>query len=416
MQIKRAFSLIELMIAIAIISVLVIIAVGSYVDITQSAKEAKAREEMTALVQAIKKYAIANNGKYPESLEQLVGQHINSVPTGPWGYKYTMDSFYVLCRTDEEIPGAENSLDERERYKFLKMPYRPIVSDATIVFEQGGSIYKIKTSQGVKNAKVIAQGTWPDYSGKVGRVVYEQAGKIYIVNIDGTNPVALTNGPSDGYPAISPDGQKVAFVRNSKLYFMPSTKQEEAGFKPDCISADWVVNASDKYGGPSFSPDGRRVVAVASGKGASNVLVIFFLNKNIPPRQLTKRGAMQPDWCPLAEKNEIVFAAEVGNYISLIKATNYMEERNDYFKDVPKGSQSSPTPVPVKEIFAYSRDPSTGKITFEQLKGENPCWSSDGEGILFTDTYNVARLFYFSTRELIPTSLFKIENIVRPRW
>ena len=46
--------------------------------------------------------------------------------------------------------------------------------------------------------------------------------EIWIMNSDGTNPLRLTSGHKDWYPAWSLDGQKITFERDSKIYIMNS--------------------------------------------------------------------------------------------------------------------------------------------------------------------------------------------------
>jgi len=68
---SRGFTLIELMVVIAIIGILVSIAAPTYRHIVERAKETVLKHNLSAIRDVIDQY-YADKGKYPESLEELV--------------------------------------------------------------------------------------------------------------------------------------------------------------------------------------------------------------------------------------------------------------------------------------------------------------------------------------------------------
>jgi general secretion pathway protein G len=81
----RGFTLIELMIVIAIITILVGIAAGAYVRSVERAKEATLKSDLTVMRQAIDHYTLDKEAA-PQSLEDLVNpqsQYLREVPTDP---------------------------------------------------------------------------------------------------------------------------------------------------------------------------------------------------------------------------------------------------------------------------------------------------------------------------------------------
>lgn len=83
MRSKKGFTLVELMVVVIILGILVAIAIPIYNDVTGDAqKKACAANEKT-LEGAVGMYLAANGGKMPPSLNDLVPDFIEAVPTCP---------------------------------------------------------------------------------------------------------------------------------------------------------------------------------------------------------------------------------------------------------------------------------------------------------------------------------------------
>ena len=80
---KRAFTLVELLVVMAVIALLLSIAVPRYLHSVEKSKEAVLRENLSLTRQALDKY-YGDNGKYPDDLEALVSKkYLRSVPLDP---------------------------------------------------------------------------------------------------------------------------------------------------------------------------------------------------------------------------------------------------------------------------------------------------------------------------------------------
>lgn len=86
---RRGFTLIELMIVVAIIGILAAAAVPNFVDATDEARIARIQSDLSVIGSAVEIYH-AKNGKYPSSLSELVsdqadgsGGYLRSEPKPP---------------------------------------------------------------------------------------------------------------------------------------------------------------------------------------------------------------------------------------------------------------------------------------------------------------------------------------------
>jgi general secretion pathway protein G len=96
---EGGFTLVELMIVMAIIGILVSIAVPIYVRVVQSAKEAALREDLHVMRSAIDSYTV-DKEKAPQSLDDLVqAGYLKSLPKDP-----------ITSRNDTWITGQSDAM------------------------------------------------------------------------------------------------------------------------------------------------------------------------------------------------------------------------------------------------------------------------------------------------------------------
>ena len=112
------FTLIELMIVMAIIGVLAVVAVPSFVGALKTAREAVLKEDLHVLRAAIDSYTM-DKQKAPQSLEDLIQDgYLKTVPVDPitrsketWVTE-TIDAMHSLDQTDPGIDDVHSGSTE----------------------------------------------------------------------------------------------------------------------------------------------------------------------------------------------------------------------------------------------------------------------------------------------------------------
>jgi len=100
----RAFTLVELIIVLAILALLLTVAVPRYFAHIERTKEATLKQDLAVMRDAIDKFH-GDRGRYPESLEELVTlRYMRSVPVDP--ITDSTSTWKILAPADSETKGS----------------------------------------------------------------------------------------------------------------------------------------------------------------------------------------------------------------------------------------------------------------------------------------------------------------------
>jgi general secretion pathway protein G len=116
---NAGFTLVELMIVMAIIGVLAVVAIPSYVGAIRQAREAVLKEDLHVMRNAIDSYT-ADKQKAPQSLDDLIQEgYLKTIPDDPmtrskesW-VTNTSDALHSLDQTDPGIDDVHSGSQEQ---------------------------------------------------------------------------------------------------------------------------------------------------------------------------------------------------------------------------------------------------------------------------------------------------------------
>jgi len=115
---RQAFSLIELLIVVAIIAVLVGVALPYYQDYVKETRLTKAKHELDIIKQALIKHDTFEERPYVASDPRiLLGRYLQDLPRDPWGRDYEVDWLKGQVRT----LGPDHSIDNDN----ITVDYKP---------------------------------------------------------------------------------------------------------------------------------------------------------------------------------------------------------------------------------------------------------------------------------------------------
>lgn len=222
------FSLIELMLVVAITGILVGVAMPNFVGILEDAKMSKALDDMHTIKQACIMY-YTNESKFPTEIRELLGKYMAKVPSSPWGTDYKIDDFYVTVKS---------AVGE------LSVPY---FNPGTIAFLRDGDLFTRDFISGSSTIKLTDLGGLDSFAWDKG------GSRIFFSRQD--NLFSMTRGAREGDfeeefeggsdPVISPDGIYMCYRNGNDLY-IKTTNVKSPGqlFIPNADDITWSPNSS----------------------------------------------------------------------------------------------------------------------------------------------------------------------------
>lgn len=138
-----------------------------------------------------------------------------------------------------------------------------------------------------------------------GRIVYqgcqENACGLFAMNLDGTNPLRLTQFKDDTAPAVSPDGTQIAYTSFSSGYWQISVVNAD-GSGQRRLTDDWFWN-----GLPTWAPDGKYILFLSNrdenwpnnlGKSTKSELSLWIMDADGRNQRQVNDLAFQVDGAP----------------------------------------------------------------------------------------------------------------------
>lgn len=320
---QKGFSLIELMIVVAIIGILVGSAMPNFMELLEDSKYSKAKQD----IDIIKNQCIlfhTKESRFPNKTDELLGKYMVKIPLSPWGSEYKIDEFFIVAET----PNGE-----------LKTPF---YNPGLIGFLRDGDLFTRDFISGSSmkllslNGQVKCFSWHPDGS----RIYYNSSGIIYSINVNATPEKRVEEFDKADDIAISPNGTYMTYDWANDLYIktLNSKERPSAPLVRNARTSSWAGNSN----GLVFVMEGCvSVVRINNGrvigkimKGPSgenpkwcsiNTKILFLRGRNLivtsagkiksngssAEKEVIAENVLSADWIP--RSNKIVYTASDGN-------------------------------------------------------------------------------------------------------
>lgn len=121
---RKGFSLIELLIVVAIIAALVGVAVPFFQDNLQEAQRTKAKQDLDVIRNAINLHDAQNRPLVGTDLSPLLGRYLQEMNDDPWGNTYLLDANVGILVTFGADAQADGTGPDKDEVAYYKSPLR----------------------------------------------------------------------------------------------------------------------------------------------------------------------------------------------------------------------------------------------------------------------------------------------------
>jgi len=129
---REGFSLIELLIVVAIIAALVGVAVPMFQQNIHEANVAKARQDLDTIRQAITLHDSQERPLIGTSLKPLLGRYLQEIPLDPWGNEYLMDANVGIIMS---FGGDQQAGGVQEQDQDITVKFKPALKMQRVAYD-----------------------------------------------------------------------------------------------------------------------------------------------------------------------------------------------------------------------------------------------------------------------------------------